>query len=43
MAVLQEGKEPIDYCDMCRINMPAGQLKKNQQKACCFKNIYIYI
>ena len=35
---MQEGREPLTYCDMCRMHMMEGRLPINGRMACCFKN-----
>ena len=43
VAVLQEGREPLTLCNMCRIHMPLGWMIKHWRTARCFNNMDIRI
>ena len=38
VAVVQEGKEPLPFCDMCRMHMPEGRLIRHRRMARCNSN-----
>ena len=38
VAVLQEGREPLPRCKMCRMHILVMRLLDHQRTACCFKN-----
>ena len=37
-AVLQEGREPLPCCKMCKIYMPEGRIIKHHRTVQCFNN-----
>ena len=38
VGVLQEGRETLPRCNMCRMHMLVMRLLKHHRTACCFKN-----